>query len=150
MKRFPRPVKRFPREPKRFPRIDYSKYNIERKGEFPKLYNSNKKPKDKYPHLYEELKRLRDLFTKRGWRLDLYCPFSKSVHISSLEICICRCKTRRCPMLTFKNIMSDGDSNVAEFIDSFTKFQRLSNIIYGTVRVKDMEPVDDVRSDKKK
>lgn len=124
--RFPRPVKRFPRE------------DIVRKKDFPPLYKLELKPKDKYPELYAELQDLKDKFIKKGRKTGIHCFKSRDNHISSLEVCICRCK-KKCDQLSIRNLVAPSEGP-AEFMDDFIKFQRLVNIIYGTVRDKDIQP----------
>jgi hypothetical protein len=131
IKRWPRDYGgRFPREPKRFPRID-------RQDSFPPLYTLSIKPKEQYPDLYQELKDLQDKFIKKGRKISIHCERSSDHHISGLEICLCRCK-KKCPALNFRNLVAPGEGS-ADYIDDFIKFQRLSNIIYGTVREKDVK-----------
>jgi len=134
--RYPKPVgwrKKFPRPIKRFPRL-----KIRRREDFPHLYDLEIKPKDEFPELYQEMTELRESFLKKGRKLGIHCLHSRDHHISDLAICICRCK-KKCEQLSIRNIAAPGEGP-RDVMDDFIKFQRLVNIIYGTVRNKDVEP----------
>lgn len=149
--RYPRPVKRYSRIILRFPRNIFRKqlyprsikryprnFEIIRKKEFPPLYNLEKKPKDEFPELYKELDELRKKFLEKGRKTGIYCLHSKDHHVSDLAVCICRCR-KKCSQLSIRNIAGPGEG-ASDVIDDFIKFQRLVNIIYGTVRKKDVNP----------
>ena len=141
--RYPRPVKRWQRpvvriaQPLRFQRPVKRWPRVMRKNEFVPLYKLKKKPRDEYPELYKELQDLKELFVKKGRKTGIHCLYSSDHHISGLEICICRCK-RKCEALTIRNIAGPGEV-LTDVLDDFIKYQRLCNIIYGTVREKDLQ-----------
>lgn len=139
IKRFPRDFgPRIPRPVRRFPRKEYI---IRRSSDFPPLYNLERKPKDEYPELFEELQKLKDKFKKLGRKISVHCVRSRDRHFSSLETCICRCK-KKCDSISFRNLVGPNEGP-AQYIDDFIRFQRLTNLIYGTVRMKDIKLVQD-------
>lgn len=135
--RYPRPIKRYPRDYgprlprpiKRYPRVD------RKQDGFPLLYKLERKPKDEYPELFEELQNLKEKFLKKGRKISIYCL--KAKHICSIETCLCRCKNK-CESLNFRNLVGP-EEGPSEYIDDFIRLQRLVNLIYGTVRKKDVK-----------
>lgn len=146
VERYPRPIKRNPRDYgqrlprpiKRFPRVD------RRLDGFPPLYKLECKPKDKFPELFEDLQTLKEKFKKKGRKISIYCM--KAKHICSIETCICRCK-KKCEAMNFRNLVGQGEGP-SEYIDDFIRLQRLVNMIYGTVRERDIKLIDNTKSEK--
>jgi len=61
--------------------------------------------------------------------------------LSALEVCFTRCKIK-CEMMNYVDLVGEGEGPV-DYMDDFARYQRLSNLIYGTVREKDIEPDED-------
>jgi len=141
IKRFPRPIIRKPIV-KRFPRpvIRVENGIIRNISGFKPIYELNIKPKDKYPELYERLSILKEKFKEKNRKLSLHCPLLNNMNMVSIETCICRCKVK-CDEFIFRNLVGK-DEGPSEYMDDFIKFQRLANIIYGTVREKDIAKDD--------
>ncbi|HEC72385.1 MAG: hypothetical protein ACTSW7_01380 [Candidatus Thorarchaeota archaeon] len=138
----PRPVKRYPRDygprvPRPIKRFPRGKHVVRKPDGFPPLYDLDRKPKDEYPELFEELQILKDKFKKLGRKISLHCLRSRDKHMISLETCLCRCK-KKCDQISFRNLVGPNEGPV-QYIDDFIRFQRLVNQIYGTVRTKDIK-----------
>jgi len=136
-RRCPRPVRRYPR--KLFPR-PVRRWPRARRycSDAPFFWQLKKRPQEEYPELYEEFKQLKGLFKAKGRKLEVYCVKRGRQKIVDLDVCLCRCR-RKCKSISFRNLVGDGESP-AEYIDDFIKYQRLVNMIYGTVRKKDIQP----------
>ena len=106
---------------------------VERRDEFD--INTGIEPKDKDPNVYKEYVELRDKFKKKGRVLHVFCL--ENLHHVALETCICRCR-KKCSSLMFRNLVGDGEG-MCSYMTDFLKLQRLVNILYGTVRKKDLE-----------
>jgi len=141
----PRPVKRFPRDygprvPRPIQRFPRGEQIVRRPDGFPPLFDLERKPKDEYPELFEELQKLKEMFKRKGRKTYVHCLRSRDKHMSSLETCLCRCK-KKCDEVNFRNLVGPNEGP-AQYIDDFIKFQRLVNQIYGTVRTKDIRIKD--------
>jgi hypothetical protein len=109
---------------------------VVRAEEFEPLYYQKKKPKDKVPELYQEMKALEDKFLKLGRKVSIRCINDPSKCYMSLQTCFCRCK-KACDNFNLKNIIGPNDSEY-ECMQDILKFQRAANLIYGTIREEDL------------
>jgi len=102
------------------------------------IYNNGVKPKDKDPVLYKQYKQLRECFINKGRPLHVYCEYD--MHQVSLETCFCRCD-KECSSLRPRWLVGEDDG-LYSYMNDFMKLQRLVNLLYGTVRKRDIEPTN--------
>ena len=89
---------------------------------------------EKNPEIFEQLKNLREQFFKKGRKISIRCHQNSGQYVS-LDTCLARCGLR-CAELDANKIKGEND-NVADFFRDLLKYQRLVNVIYGTVRQDD-------------
>ena len=90
---------------------------------------------DKNPELFEKIKHLRERFQRLGRKTSLRCPSETARHFVSIETCMARCD-RSCIEFSLDKIMAENDDKTEAFKE-LLQYQRLVNIIYGTVRDED-------------
>lgn len=93
------------------------------------------KHKEKNPELFNRLKALQEKFLRLGRKTYIYCPQEPARHCVSLATCFARCG-HKCGELSVEHLMGENDDK-AEFFRDLLTFQRLVNLIYGTVREED-------------
>jgi len=109
---------------------------VVRAEEFQPIYYQKKKPKEKVPELFHEMKTLEEKFLRLGRRLAITCLDEPSRHYKPLQFCFCRCK-KKCENFNLKNIIGPIDDEY-ECLKDILKLQRISNLIYGTIREQDI------------
>lgn len=103
--------------------------------EFNIVDDINAKHKEKNPELFNRLKALQEKFVRLGRKTYIYCPLEPARHCKSLATCFARC-SHKCGELAIDNLMAKDDDK-ADFFRDLLIFQRLVNLIYGTVREQD-------------
>lgn len=109
---------------------------IVRKPEFEPQYFLKIPNKEKYPDLFQKLKTLREKFLRMNRKISLHCPYEEAKEYRSLETCLVRC-TRQCEQMKIDNLKGPIDSK-QEMYNDLVEYQRLANMIYGTMRQKDI------------
>ena len=114
----------------------YPRYIVRNNQGFEPSYVSGIKSKDKDPNIYKKYQELRQRFIECGRNMSVYCTGQRN-HQVALEVCICRCK-KKCNNLNLRYLVGKNEG-MYEYMNDFLKLQRLVNILYGTVRKRDVK-----------